>query len=151
MEAQPEADPRAYPRMPLLGVSVAVFRNGRVLVAKRGREPAMGMWSLPGGLVEPGETLTAAAVRELFEETGVEADIAALAEVVEVIRRDEADRVARHFVVLCYAARWRAGEGHTSEEAAEIAWLEPGSLGALPMTPGTAAVVVKAAGLLGPD
>ena len=78
-----DSDPRAYPKMPLLAVSAAVFRDGRVLIAKRGRPPLDGIWSLPGGLVEPGETLAEAAAREVLEETGVEAESLGVADIVE--------------------------------------------------------------------
>lgn len=145
MTGADQTDPRAYPRTPLLAVSASVFRNGRVLVAKRARGLAEGLWSLPGGLVEPGEKLAEAAAREVIEETAVVAEIDAPADIVEVIRRDEAGAVARHFVIVSFAARWISGEGETSEEAAEIAWVRPGDLGGLQMTDGTAAVVAKAA------
>ncbi len=143
-----DSDPRAYPKMPLLAVSAAVFRDGRVLIAKRGRPPLDGIWSLPGGLVEPGETLAEAAAREVFEETGVEAEILGVADIVELIRRDGDGAVERHYVIVSFAARRLSGEGETSEEAAEIAWLDPDALDGLAMTQGTPAVIAKAAALL---
>ena len=73
---------------PTLAVSTAVFRDGRVLIARRGAEPGLGLWSLPGGRVEAGETLADAARRELMEEVGVEAVILGLAAIREIIRRD---------------------------------------------------------------
>ncbi|MEJ8571688.1 NUDIX hydrolase [Microbaculum marinum] len=141
-------DPRAYPANPLLGVSAAVFRDGRVLVAKRARPPLDGLWSLPGGLVEIGETLGEAAAREVFEETGVKAEIVMPADIVEVIRRDARGVVVRHFVIVSFAARWIDGEARTSDEAADVAWMAPDDLGTLEMTERTPEVVAKAAALV---
>lgn len=143
-----DSDPRAYPKTPLVAVSASVFREDKVLLARRGRAPLDGIWSLPGGLVEPGEALRAAAAREVFEETGVRAEILGVADVVEVIRHDAAGAVARHYVIVSFAARWLSGNGETSPEAAEIAWRRPDDLSGLPLTDGTPAVVAKAADLL---
>jgi 8-oxo-dGTP diphosphatase len=143
-----DPDPRAYPKTPLLGVSASVFRDGKALIARRGRAPLRGLWSLPGGLVEPGETLFEAAAREVFEETGVSAEIIGLADVIEAIRRDGEGAVERHYVIASFAARWISGEGETSEEASEIAWIEPDRLGDLDMTDGAPAVIAKAAAVL---
>jgi ADP-ribose pyrophosphatase YjhB (NUDIX family) len=143
-----DSDPRAYPKTPLLGVSASVFRDGKVLVARRGRPPLAGLWSLPGGLVEPGERLEEAAAREICEETGVSAEIGGIADVIQIILRDEAGAVERHYVVVSFAARWLAGDGETSAEASEIAWMRPDGLGDLEMTGGTEAVIAKAAQVL---
>jgi len=145
------SDERHYPARPLIGASAAVFRDGRVLLARRARAPLAGIWSLPGGLVEAGESLAQAAAREVFEETGVTAEIAALADTVEIIRRDEAGAVSTHYVIACFAARWISGAGVTSNEASEIAWLAPPELGGLTITEGTPEVVAKAAALIGID
>lgn len=141
-------DPRSYPAGPMLAVSTAVFRNGRVLLARRGRPPLAGIWSLPGGLVEPGERLAEAAAREVMEETGIEVEIVGPSATVEVIRRDEAGRVARHFVVMSFAGRWITGEPAPTEEASEFAWVVPGAYDGRPMTEGLEDVVARAAAVL---
>jgi ADP-ribose pyrophosphatase YjhB (NUDIX family) len=151
MQMPQNHDPRTYPATPLLGVSAAVFRNGRILVAKRARDPLAGLWSLPGGLVESGETMAEAAAREVEEETGVRAEIVAPADIIEVIRRDDDGIVARHFVIVSFAARWISGEGEISDEAADIAWKAPNDLEDLKMTEGAPAVIAKAAALLAGD
>src|SRR5262245_46706600 len=109
--------PRSYPDRPLLAASAAVFRDGRVLLAARGPDPGRGVFTLPGGLVEPGETLAEAARREVLEEMGLTVEIVGFADHREVIERDADGRVARHFVICAFAARWRGGEPVPSEEA----------------------------------
>ena len=114
---------RLYPDRPFLASSVCVVRDGRVLVASRARPPLEGVFTLPGGLVEPGETLAEAALRELREEVGIEAEMLGFIAPVEVIERDKAGAVRRHFVVCAHAALWRSGEPTTGAEALELLWL----------------------------
>jgi 8-oxo-dGTP diphosphatase len=151
MTTPADSDPRTYPAAPLLGVSASVFRDGKVLIARRAGPPLAGLWSLPGGLVEPGETMVDAAAREVFEETGVSAEIGGIADVIEIILNDDEGAVERHYVILSFAARWLAGDGETSAEVSEIAWLRPDELGGLEMTEGTEAVIARAAALLEAD
>ena len=131
---------------PTLAASAACFRDGKVLIAKRIRPP---LWSLPGGRIEPGETPEAAAMRELFEETGVEAEIVALAGEREVVLKDECGGVAARFKIFAYAARWRAGEAKPGPEASEIAWVEPAVLSAYKTTDGLLPIVMEAKRLIG--
>lgn len=135
-------------RGPVLAASVAVFRGPLVLLARRARGAGAGLWSLPGGRVEPGERLAEAAARELAEEVGVRCDVAGLAGVREVILRDGEGRLTGHFVVLAHAARFVAGEPRAGPEAAEVGWFRPGDLAALVATEGLAEMVGKAAALL---
>lgn len=143
------ADPRAYPDRPLLAVSAAVFHEGRVLLARRAAPPLAGRWSLPGGLVEAGESLAEAVARELAEEVGIAADVVAFADIVEIVHRDAAGAAARHYVVLCFAARWRAGEARHGEGTDAVRWMSPASLDDLATAEGTAAAVARAAALVG--
>lgn len=143
-----EADARLYPARPILASSIAVFRDGKVLLAERTKPPSASLLSLPGGLVEPGERLAEAALRELLEETGVVARIVAFNDHVEIIERDRADRVARHFVVASFVGEWLAGEGETGPEASRVLWIEPRGIVDLATTPGLAAVVRRAETLL---
>jgi mutator protein MutT len=141
----PEAySDRLYPTRPFVAASVAVLREGRVLVAARGRGAMAGLYSLPGGLVEPGETLAEAALRELREEVGVEAEMIGFLAHAEVIERDEDARVQHHFVVCAHAARWRAGEPQASAEALDVRWVAEDELPGLPTTPGLAEILQKA-------
>jgi ADP-ribose pyrophosphatase YjhB (NUDIX family) len=137
-------DPRAYPDRPILAVSAAIIRDGQVLVARRNRGPAYGLWTLPGGMVEAGETLAQALIREINEETGMTVEPVALAGHREVMVRDAAGKVERHFVILCFASRWIAGEPSLNEELAEAKWLRPSELASLKTTEGLAAIIAAA-------
>jgi ADP-ribose pyrophosphatase YjhB (NUDIX family) len=140
----PVADARSYPERPFLAVSAAIVRDGKFLVVRRARPPADGLFSLPGGVVELGERITDAVVREVAEETRMSIEPLALAGYRETIVRDGDDRVERHFVILCFAARWRAGEPDLNEELSEARWIEPAELAGLPTTPGLAEIVAAA-------
>jgi 8-oxo-dGTP diphosphatase len=137
-------DARSYPQRPFLAVSAAIVRDGKILVVRRARPPAHGVYTLPGGVVEVGETLTEAVAREVREETGLAIEPVALAGFRETIARDGAERVERHFVILCFAARWQGGEPVLNEELSEAHWLDPGELATLPTTPGLADIVAAA-------
>lgn len=132
---------RSYPARPILAASTAVIRHGRILVAQRANAPGAGLYSLPGGLVEVGETLAEAAARELMEEVGVVAAPLAICGHRDIIIRDGEGRIERHFVVVTFAARWISGEGATGPEAADVRWVTPDELAALPTTDGLAEVV----------
>jgi len=136
---------RTYPTRPYLAVSAAIFRDGRVLIVRRGRPPAHGLYTLPGGGVELGETLEEAIIREVREETGLAIAPLALVGFREAIARDAAGRVERHFVILPFAARWIGGEIALSEELAEAHWRKPDELAGLKTTEGLAEIVGAAA------
>src|ERR1700753_1176053 len=109
---------RIYPTRPYLAVSAAIFRDGRVLIVRRARPPAHGLYTLPGGGVELGETLEEAVIREVREETALEVHPVALAGYRQAIARDGEGKVERHFVILPFAARWISGEVSLNEELA---------------------------------
>ena len=135
---------RTYPARPYLAVSAAIFRDGRVLIVRRARPPAQGLHTLPGGVVELGETLEQAVIREVREETSLDIEPLALAGYREAIARDAGGRIERHFVILPFAARWIAGEIALSEELAEARWLLPSELAGLKTTEGLADIVAAA-------
>lgn len=139
---------RDYPGRPFLAVSIAVFRAGQVLLAKRAYSPYKGAFSLPGGLVETGETLEEAALRELREEVAVEARIIAFNQHVQAIERDRAGQIRHHYVVASFAGLWVSGEARPGPEATEILWIEPKQLAALNGTPHLVPVVRAAERLL---
>ena len=138
------ADARAYPTRPFLAVSAAIVRAGQVLVVRRARPPANGLFSLPGGVVEAGETLHEAVKREVMEETSIAIEPVALAGFRETISRDGDDRIERHFVILPFAARGIAGEPRLNDELSEARRVRPSELEGLPTTPGLATIVAAA-------
>ncbi|ALK09753.1 NUDIX hydrolase [Blastochloris viridis] len=140
---------RHYPAAPVLGASAAIFHGGRLLVARRGFQPMAGLWSLPGGGVELGETLMEALCREVREEVGCEVRPAAFIGHAEIIHRDDDGRVARHMVVACFAAEWLAGEPAPSAEAPDVAWVDRAALAARPTTDRLPELAAAAAASLG--
>jgi ADP-ribose pyrophosphatase YjhB (NUDIX family) len=132
---------RTYPTRPYLAVSAAIFRDGRVLIVRRARPPANGLYTLPGGGVELGETLEEAVIREVREETALEVEPVALAGDRQAITRDAAGGVERHFVILPFAARWISGEVSLNEELGEAHWLVPSALVELQTTEGLSLIV----------
>jgi len=138
------ADSRSYPTRPYLAVSAAIFHAGRVLIVRRGAPPMQGIYTLPGGGVEVGETLEQAVVREVREETGLAIAPVALAGYRQVIARDAEGRIECHFVILPFAARYLAGEISLNAELAEAAWLWPGEISGLNTTEGLADIVSAA-------
>ncbi|HTT47248.1 MAG TPA: NUDIX hydrolase [Pseudolabrys sp.] len=137
-------DLRAYPQRPILAVSAAIVRDGKVLIVRRARKPALGVYTLPGGGVEIGETLIEAVTREVREETALVIEPVALAGYRDAIVRDKQGGVERHFVILCFAARWLSGEPTLNEELDEARWLAPAELATLRTTEGLADIVVAA-------
>jgi ADP-ribose pyrophosphatase YjhB (NUDIX family) len=139
---------RQFPARPILAVSAAVFREGRVLIVRRARAPLIGHFSLPGGVVEVGETLAAALARELVEEVSVEAEIIAFNRHVQAII-PEGDRIRAHFVIASFVARWTRGEPRLSDEVDAVDWIDPASDLPSPTTPELAEVLASAARIEG--
>lgn len=101
---------REYPARPLVGIGVVVLKPGAVLLVRRGRPPALGQWSLPGGAQELGETAEQAARRELLEETGLRVGPLHLVAHVDSIHPDPDGRIRFHYTILDFAAAWCGGE-----------------------------------------
>jgi 8-oxo-dGTP diphosphatase len=141
-------DSRSYPQRPILAVSAAILRDGKVLVVRRARTPALDLYTLPGGAVEAGETLQVAVIREVREETKLEIEPVALAGHREVIMRDAQGHVERHFVILSFAARWLSGEPVLNEELSDARWLAPAEIKNLKTTQGLAEIVAAAVACL---
>jgi ADP-ribose pyrophosphatase YjhB (NUDIX family) len=117
---------------PVLGVSALIVNNGRVLLVKRGKAPLLGYWSLPGGHVEGGEKLAEAAVREVDEETGIQARNLRPVDTLEIINRDGEDGAASHFVLVVFRGEG-TGTPQAGDDAAEARWVALGDVPALHM------------------
>ena len=143
------ADPREYPESPRVGVGAVVLKDGHVLLVRRNRPPAEGKWSIPGGLVNLGETTEAAAVREVAEESGLNVRLHGLAGVVERIISDPDGRVRYHYVLIDYVAASESGELRAGSDAADARWVPIEDLGRYETTEGLESMVEKAVNLKG--
>lgn len=127
---------REYPPCPLVGVGVFVLRGDRCLVVRRGGSPALGLWSVPGGRVELGETLRDAALRELAEECGpdLQVDLKGIVMALDRITRDADGRVQYHYVLIDFVAEHVAGEVEAGTDALEARWVTLEELATLETT-----------------
>lgn len=136
---------RQYPDTPLVGAAAAVFDGeGRVLLVQRGRPPRAGSWGLPGGMLEVGERLAAAAAREAREECGVEIEIGGVAGVFEPITHDDAGRIEYHYVVVDFWASLLSGEAVAGDDAAGVTWAAMTDLDRFALLPETLQVIQDA-------
>jgi 8-oxo-dGTP diphosphatase len=136
---------RRYPQHPLLGVGGIIMNDDNVLLVRRANPPLQGQWSLPGGLVETGETTQEAVVREVLEETGLQIAPVKLVEVFERILRDEEGQVEYHFVLIDYLCRVTSGDAHAASDVTDVRWAKLDELASLAVAPETCAVIRKAA------
>lgn len=135
---------REYPHRPLVGVGGVLFKDGKVLLARRGQEPSMGQWSLPGGLVKVGEELHDALHREILEETGLNVTVGPVIEVLSRILYDAAGMVQFHFIIIDYLCTNLTGIAQASTDVSEICWALPDRLEEYKMKPETLQVIEKA-------
>ena len=115
--------PREFPETPLVGVGGLIVEQGRILLVRRGREPLKGRWSIPGGLIEIGESLREAVAREVEEETGLVVEPVELVELLDRIHRED-DRVRYHYVIADYLCRVNGGTLKAGSDADEVRWVE---------------------------
>ena len=135
---------RRYPKRPVVGVGGIVFSEAGVLLIKRGSEPGRGLWSIPGGAVELGETLHVACAREVLEETGLKVEVGPLVEVFERRMFDDAGAVEYHYVLLDYLCRCQADQPRNGDDAADAKWVSLAELEGVGLTPDTLRVIRKA-------
>ena len=143
MPPNPPADDRRYPKRPLIGVGALIFRRDRILMAQRGKEPLKGGWSLPGGLLEIGESLDDAVRREVREETGLEIRPLGVLEIFERIMRDASGAPEYHYVLIDYVCRITGGELCAGDDVCAVDWVRRRDLPRLQITEGTLAVIEK--------
>lgn len=135
---------REYPAAPLVAAAVVLLDGDRVLLIRRGRPPAEGQWSVPGGGVEAGETLAEAARRELREETGLDCEIGPIVEVVERITRDETGRARFHYVIVDVLGTNPTGTLAAASDAAEARFVPFDELAQMELTAGLIPVIERA-------
>jgi len=137
MKSMNSADSKRYPDRPCLAVGAIVFRDGRVLLVRRGQPPAEGEWAIPGGSVEVGETLQQAAQRELLEETGIVIQAGEPCFIFDVIQTDTDGRVRFHYLVIDLLAVYVEGDPRAGGDAADARWVSAEELGGLTLSPKT--------------
>ena len=136
------------PGWPRPAASAALFRDGRVLIVERGKGAMRGIWSLPGGHIEPGERAMAAALREIKEETGVDATLLGLADVHDVLLENESGALVAHYVIAVYFGRWLGGEPVANGDSRDARFVALDQLDAFDMTPGARPIIARARALL---
>ena len=126
-----------YPAVPRIGVGAVVFRENKVLLVKRNKPPGKGLWAIPGGRLELGETLQEAAEREVREETGVIIRARNPAYTFEVIERDNQGCIRFHYVIVDLLADYISGDPHPESDVSEARWIDPHELDELPVSKST--------------
>ena len=134
---------------PTPAVGIVCIRGEEVLLIRRGTPPKQGEWSIPGGRIEPGERAKDAALRELKEETGVDAEIEGLIDVVDAVFQNRAgDLITRHYVLIDYVAKWRVGEPVAGDDAAEARFFHQSALRSLELWSETRRIIAAGFALL---
>jgi 8-oxo-dGTP diphosphatase len=132
---------REYPQQPLVGVGAIIVASGQVVLIKRGKPPLHGEWSIPGGMLELGETLRQGAEREAFEETGFTVHATELLGVFERIVPDAEQRTSYHYVLIDFLCEIISGELCAGHDACDAKWFTPQEVAALPLAEDTSAVI----------
>ncbi|MGI8989333.1 MAG: NUDIX hydrolase [Bryobacteraceae bacterium] len=135
---------RRYPERPILGVGALILDRDRILLVERGRDPLKGFWSLPGGVLELGETLQQGIHREVLEETGLTVETLAVLEIFERIMRDPDGQPEYHYVLIDYVCRVTGGALIAGDDVSRAQWIERGDLQHYRITEGTVPVIEKA-------
>jgi 8-oxo-dGTP diphosphatase len=141
------SDGREYPSVPRVGVGAVVLDAGRVLLVRRGKPPLMGKWSLPGGLVELGETTREAVAREIAEECGLQIRVGEVAGILDRVVRDAEGRIRYHWVLVDYVAVVESGTLGAASDADEAQWVEVDAVERLDTTDGLMDMIRRAVAL----
>lgn len=135
---------RRYPKHPMVGVGAIIFRDDHVLLVQRGREPSYGKWSVPGGLVEVGESLREAVSREVMEEVGLAVKVHDLVVALDRVLPDQAGSIEYHYILLDFLCECQAGEPSPASDALDCRFVPISSLSHYEMTRGTEGAVLRA-------
>lgn len=135
---------REYPLLPIVGIGGVIVSHGRALLVKRGKPPLEGQWSIPGGLLEIGETLMEGVRREMREETGMDVRPLDLIDVFERIELDGGGKARYHYVVLDYLCEATGGEARAGDDVTHVAWASAEELQQYSLSSTATRVILKA-------
>ena len=139
---------REYPERPIVGIGAVVIKNDQVLLIRRGKPPRLGGLSLPGGAQKVGETVFEGALREVTEETGVEAEVLGLIDVVDSMTRDDDGRLQFHYTLIDVVCRWTSGEPKAGGDAADALWMPLADISGLGLWSETQRIIERAAEMM---
>jgi ADP-ribose pyrophosphatase len=152
--SKPDDIKRQYPDRPIVAVGTAVCRDGRVLIVQRGKAPSKGVWTVPGGAVDLGETMRQAAAREVLEETGVQIEVGEVVGILDNIIRAPAGcgpaGILYHYAIVDFAAEYVSGELTPSDELMDAAWVHPDEFETYRVPAKAREVLLKALALYSP-
>ena len=134
---------REYPDRPIVGVGALIIKNRSVLLIKRGAEPGKDSWSLPGGVVELGERVRDAVIREVKEECGLDVEVKDIADVVDYMSRDENGRVRFHYILVDFYVEVKGGTLKPASDALEVNWIPFDRIHEYPVTKTTLQLLNK--------
>lgn len=138
-------------RRPVIGVGAVVWKGDEILLVRRATPPMEGEWSIPGGKLEYGERSRDAALREIREETGVEAEILGLIDTVDAVIRHDDNRIDRHYVLIDFAARYRSGEIRAGGDAADARWVPASDVNDFVVWSETRRIILQSRRIVHPD
>ena len=139
---------REYPERPIVGIGAVVIKNDQVLLIRRGKPPRLGGLSLPGGAQKVGETVFEGALREVTEETGVEAEVLGLIDVVDSMTKDDDGRLQFHYTLIDVVCRWTSGEPKAGGDAADALWMPLADISGLGLWSETQRIIERAAEMM---
>tara|TARA_Y100000813_G_scaffold182721_1_gene152638 strand:- start:54 stop:494 length:441 start_codon:yes stop_codon:yes gene_type:complete len=138
---------REYPERPIVGIGAVVIKDEHVLMIRRGKPPRLGSLSLPGGAQKLGETVYQGAIREVLEETCIEAEVLGLIDVVDSMTKDDEGRLQFHYTLVDVVCRWVAGEPKAAADAADALWMPLSEIPSLPLWSETQRIIEMGAKL----
>ncbi len=133
----------SYPDRPCVAVGAVVFKGNRVLLVRRGRPPSQGLWAIPGGKVDLGETLQAAAEREIHEETGIVISARQPIHTFDLLEKDGSGRIRYHYIIVDLIADYVSGAIRAGDDALDACWASPGDMDSLSVNPATASLLQR--------
>ncbi len=140
---------REYPQRPIVGVGAIVIKDGRVLLVQRAAPPSQGLWAIPGGSLEAGETLQQGAEREIREETGITIRAGEPVYAFDFLQYDDEKRLQYHFVIVDVEGEYLEGEVKAADDALAARWISPAELAGLPVSANTLKIL-RSRGFISP-